>query len=107
MNKNSAALVAAVLLQLAACATVPPAPIVAHSYSGPKGVAAMYDAPCVDPKVLQHIPPEYQAQFKAGEGTYEGPKYALCWADSGELLLLVWEDGGFGRVPKNAGGVGT
>jgi hypothetical protein len=92
-----------VSLLVAGCASVPggAGPKLVHSFSGDKGVASMYDAPCTEPKVLQYIPPEHQPRFKAGEGTYEGPKYALCWAcmpDGSGGVLIVWEDGGFGRL---------
>lgn len=87
------------------CATVQPKmpPAIKYNYSGEHGNAVFYaDEPC-SPIVLQLIPPDIRTLFKGGEGTYDGPKYALCWTpepDNPDVIFLLWEDGGMGRLSK-------
>jgi hypothetical protein len=104
------AILALVIIALAGCASVP-AKVVVHSYSGPHGVATFYDGACTEEKVLKHIPEQYRHLFKAGEGTYDGPRYELCWSDAVApgTVLMVWEDGGIGQLGKEVlrGGTGA
>lgn len=87
------------------CATVQPKmpPAIKYNYSGEHGAAVFYaDAPC-SPIVLQLIPPDIRPQFHGGEGTYDGPTYALCWAQhpyEEDVIFLIWEDGGVGTLGK-------
>lgn len=56
--------------------------------------------PCTDEKVLAHVPEQFQPYMKAGRGIYDGAPYALCWAiTGGVVVVIVWEDGGIGRIP--------
>lgn len=92
------------------CASLPKMPPAAvYSYSGEHGVAQFYDAPC-SPIVLQLIPPQLRPLFRGGEGTYDGPTYALCWTpepENPDVLFLIWEDGGIGRLGKEVVRPGT
>jgi hypothetical protein len=101
----------AVLFVVQGCASVQPGKVAVHSYSGPHGVATFYDGACTNEKVLKHIPEQYRHLFKAGEGTYDGPRYELCWSDAMDsgTVLIVWEDGGIGGLGKEVlrGGTGA
>lgn len=73
----------------------------AQTVNPPSGPVTFFDAKCTDPKVLAHVDPSEHHLLKAGEGMWEGKKYALCWATVGGMRVLIWEDGGFARVPEH------
>ena len=80
-----------------------PAPAIAYTYAGPQGSAVLFDAPCTKASVLRHVPQPYHFLMKAAEGTFEGEKYDLCWAEkpdgSGDVVLQ-WEDGSGGGLSR-------
>lgn len=64
----------------------------------------LLDAPCTSQKgKLSTIPAEYRAKMKAARITWEGKKYAACWGDVGQGLLMVFDEtGDGGLIPKES-----
>lgn len=103
---------ALLLLALAGCATIAPAPKqeprVAVLNEG-QVVVAIVDEPCKFEDVLQHILPEFQKHFKAGGVSFHGQPVNLCWAEGEKFLdlepalmghILVFDaQGNYGPIP--------
>lgn len=103
--------VAALLLLLSACASVATMPaakapspqdyvLVGRSPAGDV-IVTLREIPCA-PEVLIHIPAEWQKHFKGGDSIFDGKPYKACWAEPGDgTYVLMFEDGGHGRVPMS------
>lgn len=86
----------------AGCANIavkPQLPVV-YTYTDKAGKADMLDAPCESKRVLDQIPHEYHEAMRAARGTFQGKSFEACWIDVGEIVVIVWEDGDKGRLPK-------
>lgn len=61
--------------------------------------ATITDEPCADPGVLAKLPPPMHEQFRAGEATVSGVRYAFCWRDVGASVHMIYPDGDQGIIP--------
>ena len=60
---------------------------------GPRDSYRRLSTPCVNKKVLEHILPSHQANFKAGVLVFEGKEYASCWVEHNGMVFSVDEKG--------------
>lgn len=62
--------------------------------------ARLNKGPCVNKKILAHIPEQYRDRFSVGEAQLEGKLHPLCWVLAPDAtVILVYEDGETGKVP--------
>jgi hypothetical protein len=77
-------------------------------YEDRSGRMALTDEPCVDPRVLKHVPPsvpkEVRALFRKVNFVLEGRDIAACWLliDNGEVAHVFDEDNDHMPVPIQA-----
>lgn len=57
------------------------------------------DGPCVNPKVLGMVKPEFHRLLKQGAGMVDGKAFGLCWFLNGQTVFVLWEDGDGSEVP--------
>lgn len=68
------------------------------AYNGSDAVH-LSDAPCSNEQVLDKLPPQLRARFKAASAVLKGQSFAGCWRVMGNAAHLVYEDGDEGVIP--------
>ena len=97
------------LLAAVLAASCTPAP----AQSGPESMQAkfggltvtIYDAPCVDPVVLDLIMPAYKDSFKRASIADRDRTVSACWIFAQGVVLIVDADGQARESPPQAYGV--
>lgn len=87
------------LLVTASCGALAPA----ASYRATDGAnyAVITDTACANAAVLAHIAAEAQPLFRAARVVIGGKQYAACWRHRNDAVLLIYDDGDAGLLPKS------
>lgn len=57
------------------------------------------EAACSNESVLNRLPPELRAQFRAASAVLDGQNFQACWRVTPAGAYLIYEDGDQGLVP--------
>jgi hypothetical protein len=57
------------------------------------------DKPCTDQRVLSHLAPGAESRFMAASSIIGGAPFAACWTLSGNMALIIFDDGDKGMIP--------
>ena len=61
------------------------------------------DEPCVNAKILAHVPDQFRKAMSAGRAKLDGVVYPMCWTIRADgMVIAVYEDGEAGMLPAAA-----
>jgi hypothetical protein len=91
----------ALLAAIAACFALPAQSSTMLARQGSDWVRVT-DKPCTDQRVLSHLAPGAESRFMAASSIIGGAPFAACWTLSGNMALIIFDDGDKGMIPLSA-----